>query len=90
MTLENRNNALPRSGYITETRVAAAATLVRHVAQSNRNAVVPTRRNPFRVVTTRRRNPGLKQPWALGRNRFAVVPLGAISMHLKAPLTTDN
>ena len=29
-------------------------------------------RNPFRVGLFRTNDPGLKQPWALGRNRFAV------------------
>jgi hypothetical protein len=29
-------------------------------------------RNPFGVDVSPRSNPGLRQPWALGHNRFAV------------------
>ena len=34
--------------------------------------MLKAQRNPFRVEFTQRAYPGLNQPWAPGRNRFAV------------------
>jgi hypothetical protein len=46
------------------------------ISQFNCNAVASEGRNPFRVGIRLHLFPGLKQPWALRNNRFAVpVPL---------------
>jgi len=39
---------LPRSGFVSKPRVVS--TLGQHVIKSNRNAVAPIGRNPFRVI----------------------------------------
>ena len=70
----NRKNLLPRSGSVLKTRVVVAATLGQYPGRFNRNAVARTGRNPFRVGNTTQLDPELRQPWALGRNRFAVTP----------------
>ena len=87
---------LPRSGYVPKPRVAASATLGNDgFIQSTATRLRPQWqswgsgesaspcRNPFRVEKSIAPNPGLKQPWALRRNRFAVEP---IWMKLKSPL----
>jgi len=49
LLIVNRKKYLPQSGFVSEPRVAATATLGQQVSPSNRNAVAPSGHNPFRV-----------------------------------------
>jgi len=61
----------PGLGYLNDFNRKAVASFSQISKVSNSNETL-NGRNPFRVDFMQSCDPGLRQPWALGRNRFAV------------------
>jgi hypothetical protein len=61
---------LPRNGFVSKPRVASTLECLGDYVQPGTGCGAG--RNPFRVGKQTSRIPGLKQPWALRRNRFAI------------------